>query len=200
MATRISGYDNRSVRDLMYYRPDREIENYHQSRASSRRVSDAFRERTNVLISKVRESNAYRATLASVRRLKNRGRVDVISQLTDIGAMQNATPVMQRIIMANPRVRNRYRKRMVEGYHGEYVEPNKFEYKHSDYTYRQIMHGVADLNEAEVTATTYHLDIDEQDIMTEFDRSEARITWAAIERALERGEDDPTSIFNARLR
>lgn len=200
MATRISGHDNRSLRDLMYFRPQREIETYHRSRVDNSRASEAFRSRTRELVTRVQESAIYRSTLASVRRLKHRGRLDVITQLIDEAAMQQATPIMQRIIMANPRVRSRYRKRMLEGYHGEYQEPNKWEYKHSDYTYRQIMNGVADLNEPEVTATTYHLDVAEEDIMSEFDRSEARITWAAINRVLDKGGDDPTSIYNARLR
>ena len=200
MANRICGHDNRSLRDLMYCRPEREIERYHRMRETSTRHSEAFRTRTVELINRVRESSVYRSTLASERRLKNRGRLDVIKQLVDIAAMQQASPVMQRIIMANPRVRQRYRKKMLEGYHGEYQEPNKYEYMHSDYTYRQVMNGIATIDEPEVCATTYHLDIAEEDVMSEFDRSEARITWAAINRALDKGEDDPTSIYNARLR
>lgn len=200
MATRISGHDNRSLRDLMYFRPEREIDTYHRTRQDNPRASESFRNRTRELVSRVKESSVYRSTLASVRRLKNRGRLDVITQLIDEAAMQQATPIMQRIIMANPRVRTRYRKRMLEGYHGEYQEPNKWEYKHSDYTYRQIMNGIAEIDEPEITATTYHLQIDDVDVMSSFDRSEARMTWAAINRVLDKGGDDPTSIYNARLR
>lgn len=200
MATRISGQDNRSLRDLMYFRPEREIEQYHRTRVASSRHSESFTARTVELFSRVKETSVYRSTLASVRRLKNRGRLDVIRQLTDVAAQQQASAIMQRIIMANPRVRQRYRKKMLEGYHGEYQEPNKYEYMHSDYTYRQVMNGIATIDEPEVVATTYHLDVADEDIMSEFDRSEARITWAAINRELDKGEDDPTSIYNARLR
>jgi NTE family protein len=125
-----------------------------------------------------------------------RGRVDAVCQLTEIGEMQNATPAMQRIVMANPTIKQLYRRKAIEGWVDTYEDYNDNAIEHTDQTYRQVMSGIV---REDGLAYTYHMTKDEQYEFDENDKADARITWAAFKAQIKRKGDDPTSTWNAAL-
>lgn len=200
MAQVIRGVNNESVQDGLYCYNQRDVDEYWRRGESRRnRYSDDFRNRVEETFSKVRSSRIYRATLASVRRLKNVGRPDSISQLSDIGMMQNASPIMQRLIMSSPRLLKLYRAKQVEGYHGSWRDFNANAIGDTNCNYRQVFDGIA-ITEGERTyATSYALSDKDREEFTSMDLADVRISMANVHRMLDMGDDDPTSVWNAAL-
>ena len=191
--------DDRVLRGALFSSPERALNEYHDdlfSDRGSQRYSERFMSRTRELFRRVQETKAYRRTLGTFRRLQNRGRVDAVCQLTEIGEMQNATPAMQRIVMANPTIKQLYRRKAIEGWVDTYEDYNDNAIEHTDQTYRQVMSSVV---REDGLAYTYHMTKDEQYEFDENDKADARITWAAFKAQIKRKGDDPTSTWNAAL-
>lgn len=200
MATIISGVNNQSIQDGLYCYSQRDVEDYWRRGESRRsRYSDEFRTRVEKVYTTVRNSRAYRATLASVRRLKNAGRPDSVIQLTDIGMMQNASPIMQRLIMSNPRLRKLYRSKQIEGYRGTWRDNNANAIGDTDRTYRQVYDGIAVKDGERVYATSYALTDADRDEFSSMDLADVRISMHNVAMMLDKGDDDPTSVWNAAL-
>ena len=202
MATIISGYDDYGIRDAIYHTPAKAMETYLEDVFSDRgasRFSERFLSRAKDLYQKVTDSRLYRSTLASARRLRNLGSPDTIRQLTTMDELQCASPTMQRVIMANPNIRSRFRTNMLEGYLDTYDDPHPNAYKHTDRTYRQVMDGVVTTEKDQSYAYSYHLDKEARDEFSSADKADIRITWKAAERALWEQIEDPTSQYNAAL-
>ena len=115
---------------------------------------------------------------------------------SEIGEMQNATPAMQRIVMANPTIKQLYRRKAIEGWVDTYEDYNDNAIEHTDQTYRQVMSSVV---REDGLAYTYHMTKDELYEFDENDKADARITWAAFKAQIKRKGDDPTSTWNAAL-
>ncbi len=196
MARVLTGQNNRSITDLLYCRDDTALSRYsEQSRERISRYSDNFRERSRELTESIRDNYVTRRALGAYRKLRNAGRPNAIEQLFDIGALQHARPIMQRVIMSSKAIRNLYNRKLLEGYGGDYRYDNKHAIGDTDVTYRQINQGVT----SDGWATTYVMS---EQIANEFDwidRADARISIGEAERMIAEGNDDPTSQFNAGL-
>lgn len=205
MANVMSGYDEEGIRDVLYDRPDRLMESYLDDRLNDDRIggrySERFLERARTIRKRLSDSRAYRATLAATRRLKNRGRLDRIEQLLDIGGLQHAPRSMQRFIMANRVVRNAWRKRQAEGYRDDYDDghTNRNAVGHTHDVYRQVMNGIVRKEDDGYWASSYYMTQDEREELTTADIADIRITWAEVEKAMWEMADDPTSQYNASL-
>ena len=203
MANLISAYDTDSLRDLAYSRPSERISSYIREKFERgiSNISERYRDRIASVQKRIADSELYRNTLSSFRRLRNRGRYDGVCQLTDIGALQNATRHMQKYLMSGKKLRQRYRDRMCEGYRGSYVDSQPNAIGHTDRHYRLIFDGVsihnAKLNCGE--AFTYGLSKEDRNELTVQERGDIRISIAACEQALVKGLDDPSSVTNAIL-
>jgi flagellar biosynthesis protein FliP len=103
---------------------------------------------------------------------------------------------MQRIVMANPTIKQLYRRKAIEGWVDTYEDYNDNAIEHTDQTYRQVMSGIV---REDGLAYTYHMTKDEQYEFDENDKADARITWAAFKAQIKRKGDDPTSTWNAAL-
>lgn len=203
MANLISAYDTDSLRDLAYSRPKGRVEEYIREKFDRgiQRVSERYRDRIASVRDRISDSRLYRETLASFRRMKNRGHHDGVLQLTDISALQNATRHMQKYLMASKMLRRRYRDRLCEGYTGTWRDTQPHAIGHTDRHYRLIYDAVsihnAELNCGE--AFTYALSKGDKDELSLQDRGDIRISIAAAEQAMLAGLEDPTSVTNAIL-
>ena len=197
MARVISCHDTYSLREAIYHGVGERGERYIKEQFENKigRFGEEFKRRARAVCEKVTNSKLYSKSLASMRKLKTRGMLDTIRQLTNISELQNATPIMQRIVMANPVVKERRRKRLCEGYALTYVDPNPNAFQSTDRTYRQIMNGVS----VNGKATTFHLTQEDKDEFTGQDRADSRITWAAVENEMRAMQEDPVSQLNASL-
>ena len=205
MAEILSGYDERGLRDILYERPDRLMDDYISERLNDDRVgsrfSDRFRERAIQVRDRLKESRLYRSTLAATRRLKNRGRVDAVQQLLDIGATQNAPRVMQRYVMANKLLRSHWQRRQAAGYEDGYSKDrhNRNCIGDTHDVYRIVTNGYARKTDEGYRATTYYLTPEERDELKTPDRLDVLITWATVEESIWAMADDPSSQYNASL-
>ncbi|AQT28151.1 hypothetical protein pVa21_210 [Vibrio phage pVa-21] len=205
MANVMRGVGNEGVRDILYSRPKRLLEDYHEEvfgdEGIARNFSERFRERAKAKIDRLKSSRAIRAASATFRKLRNRGRLDRIECLLDVGALQHAPPRMQSLIMANPNVRRRWQKRTLAGYENGYNlrADQRNSIKHSHSTYRMIMDGLVQEDEGKHVSHTYALTQAEKDNLSYKDKAEIRQTWARVDEMLWENLEDPTSEYNAML-
>ena len=205
MANVMRGVGNEGVRDILYSRPKRLLEEYHEDvfgdDGIASNFSERFRERARAKIDRLKSSRAVRAASASFRKLRNRGRLDRIDCLLDVGALQHAPPRMQSLIMANPNVRRRWQKRTLAGYEDGYNlrSDQRNAIKHSHSTYRMIMDSQVHKDGDEHVSHTYALTHSESDNLSYKDKAEIRQTWARVDEMLRENLEDPTSEYNAML-
>ncbi len=198
--------DDRDVRDMLYSRPDNALDDYHDELLSDRGIggnmSSRFRDKLKVRIDKAKNSRVARRAKSSFRKLRNRGRVDRIEALLDIGELQHAPPRMQTLIMANPNVRRRWQNRRLEGYINGYSTraEQRRAVKHSHSTYRMLLDTAVHRDEdGSAVAHTYILDSSEKGVFSEADKAIVRRVWADSDERLWDGLEDFTSEANAML-
>lgn len=205
MAEILSGYDEDGLRDFLYARPDRLMDRYLDEKLNDDRVghrfSEQFRERAVKVRNRLKESRIYRSTLAATRRLKNRGRIDAVQQLLDIGAVQHAPRKMQRYVMANKSIRKLWQRRQAAGYEDGYNQENHNRNALGDThdVYRIVTSGIAYKDDDGYLASTYYLSEEERNELSGIDQLDVLVTWATVDQAVWDMADDPVSQYNACL-
>jgi len=124
---------------------------------------------------------------------------DIVS-LTSVEEIQTANPYMQRWIMAQPDLRQRFLDQEVEGYGESYTNHHGDAVGEAHYDYRRVMDGVVTHTDKEFGYKHYHDIIPEGEReLTVCERVDILRTWAAVSSLLDEGEDDPTSVTGAQL-
>lgn len=85
---------------------------------------------------------ALRHARAALSKVKGLFRPDAIMELESIYDVQQAGPLMQRYVMAEPTLRQMYHDGRCNGYQGTYVDPFPGQIGDSDYNYRRVMNGL----------------------------------------------------------
>jgi hypothetical protein len=162
---------------------------------------ESFFQKTREVYDRFNSSDALRRMRAAVSQLTHCMQPDTIRALTNLDDIQQAPPVMQRWLMANITIRERYHAQLCDGYSETFVD-HYFDQRGEDhYDYRRVMQGIAvdqpdgtwqsSQWDDELYADDRELDIAEQaDILN---------TWENAEMFLKREETDPTSIWNSSL-
>lgn len=86
--------------------------------------------------------NAIRLAQAALRKVTTYFQDDRIMQLDTLAQLQQAQQRMQRFIMADPYVRERYHNQMCEGYQGSYVDMWPTDSGRGHYDYDRIHDGL----------------------------------------------------------
>lgn len=146
-------------------------------------------------------SDAMRKARAVIRTVSNAGTLDVIKELTDVGQLQNARPVMQQYIMADPVVRNLYHNQGCDGYSGSYVDNAPGMSGADHYDYRRVMHGMwhEDESDGRVKSTLFYEDKGDDEDLDAIHQMDILRTWDYVRSAIKRGKEDPTSPENDML-
>lgn len=115
--------------------------------------------------------------------------------ITLMEEMQLAPTSMQRWILANPAVQDRYLKNEISGYNDTYegIRHNQIGIHNRDY--RIATSGVMMELRNKLVTRTYTEVLEEEDILTVTDKYNIRVTWNAIEDLFnnESNYEDPTS-------
>jgi hypothetical protein len=108
---------------------------------------------------------------------------------------------MQRVVMANPVVRQMYTQQRVEGYEGSYIDAYPGTIRDNHYDYQRVMNGLVVFNEKDDwSATTYFEELEENDNeLNLFEQTDVVDSWKHLEALLKQGKDDPTSRWNSSL-
>jgi hypothetical protein len=133
-----------------------------------------------------------------ISRVKSYFQEDRIVQLTSIYDIQQAAPVMQRYIMAEPSLAKMYDQGRCEGY--GYTNPFPNQYGDDNYNYRRVMNGMVQMVPGdEDTPHGWKAEIYIEELM-EGDRElilpeqvAVTNTWKAVRYALAHSMSDPTS-------
>ena len=146
-------------------------------------------------------SEAMRLMRAAARAAQHLGQSNTIRFLADIGALQQAPPVMHRYIMAEPTVRKLYHEDRCEGYAGMYDDVSPGDVGESHYDYRRVMQNMVTFeSDGGWTATTWGEDLHDGDYELSFEeKCDMLDSWWAVREYLKAGGEDPTSRFNAEL-
>ena len=103
------------------------------------------------------ENMVVRRSKATIRKMANLWQLDGIVPLQNMGQFQQASPTMQRWVMACPDVRNLYLQDNIDGYTDTYVNTSGKRVGEQDYHYQLAMSGVpVDNADGTETVRFYH--------------------------------------------
>lgn len=202
MALLIDG-DAMSFRAALYGRPAETTVNFLQQQFND--PSRALNFANNSFFDRARtmfETNFNEEAMAkydSVRRnLHTVWDMDDIRPLLTLDAMQQAKPVMQRWLMANPFLRNLHKQGRIEAFGDSYIDHKNQGVGEDHYDYQLARSGFATFNdETEWEATTYAVELLEGDVEPTFlEKLAIDQTWAAAEIEMLFGSRDVTSPEN----
>lgn len=117
-----------------------------------------------------------------------------IHYCNSIEQLQAVNPIMQRYIMAEPRIRDLYLNSSVEGYAGSYENYHGDAIGVNHFDYRRVTDEIVMVNEDSYEYTKYYENIPDGDKELEFfEKVDIIRTWNLANQALDAGEMDPTS-------
>jgi hypothetical protein len=140
--------------------------------------------------------DAAMARLEAVRRnLRKSWDLDEIRPLRTVEEMQNAKPVMQRWLMANPFIRTQFKQGRVAGFGDSYINHKKQGVGEDHYDYRLATSGFATFDDENGwKATTYGDELLEGDTRPSFlEQIDIFDSWCHAEGHLLHGKRDVTS-------
>ncbi len=145
-------------------------------------------------------SDAILAAKAARRAIGSIWQNQEIKHLTSIDQMQWASLPMQRWIMANPTVREKYHNQTIEGYEGSYNDSQPDAVGEDHYDYRRVMNGILVEKGDDWSSTTYIEDLETEEVeLTLVEQVDIMDTWENVLTAIRKGGDDPTSRWNMSL-
>lgn len=162
-------------------------------------VGRAFFEGGKAIFEKIHNNDAVRAAKAAINAAKGAFKPNVIINLDTLEEIQQAKPVMQRWIMANPYVREIYHNQQCCGYDGSYVDMYPNDIGEAHYDYRRVMNGMVVEDDEGWYVTEYVEDLVEGDRHLQFDEQcDILKTWDLAELFM-RKKEDVTSQFGDKL-
>jgi len=123
---------------------------------------------------------------------------NLIQPLRSLESLQTAGPVMQRWIMAEPTLRQRYLNQEVEGYDDQYINHHGDAVGRDHYDYRRVMNGIVETtnDDEDWVARIYIDDLEEGERELNFhEKLDILDTWDLVKHYLEEGDEDPTSPY-----
>lgn len=108
--------------------------------------------------------------------------------------IQTANPVMQRYIMAEPRLRDMYLNDSIEGYAGSYENFHGNAIGVNHYDYRRVTDGILMVSDTSMEWNDFYENIPDNDKeLSLFEKVDIIRTWNLVNVALDAHEMDPTS-------
>lgn len=167
----------------------------------------AFYQKAQEAFEYINSDHATRLLRAAGRALDSLYMPDRIQPLSTIGHLQHAPPVMQRWIMAEPTLRKLHIAGRVEGYSDSYLDLDPGRVGDQHYDYQRVMQGVVVVDEEPDedgnrgwTATQYLGGLLPDDRELEFgEQLDIMETWRHVRKHVAKGDDDPTSRYNAQI-
>lgn len=167
-------------------------------------IGKEFLEESKHIYQQINDSNVIRVAKSALRSAKNLFSHNTIGFIDTLEAMQNAQPMMQRYIMAEPTIRDLYQQQLCNGYSDSYVDTFPNTIKENHYDYRKVMTGmIQDMVTEDGTDTwcssNYYDELipDDKplDVMERFDIIN---TWTLMKMFIDNG-DDPTDVYGSKL-
>lgn len=134
-----SSYEDNSFRSYIRDRYERTMDYMEKASVG---VARQFLDRSRKIFDSYNSDEALRRTRDAIRAVKGVKRSDLLYQVVDLPGLRSCGYRMQRFLMANPKIRERYHRQLVDGYSDSYIdmEPGKVGRDH--YDYRRAINGV----------------------------------------------------------
>jgi hypothetical protein len=124
-----------------------------------------------------------------------------IRELKTLEDFTRAAPLMQRWVMANPVVREKYFMQRLDGYSDTYVDIHAGKIKEDHYDYRRVMDGIltfSDNGDWKITQYSEELLDGDRDLLFG-EQTDIIKGWSAMDYLLQLAKDDPTSTVGGKL-
>lgn len=160
-----------------------------------------FMQKAQEMYNRIYSSDAMRIAKAALAQVGHIFQEDNIRTLADMTSMQNAPMTMQRWIMANPMVREKYHAQQCDGYSETYQDVFPGLLRDDHYDYRRVMNHVISEDEKHGWSVKHYIeDIYDGDRELElYEKTHILNTWDIIEGFMKQGGSDPTSVWNTKL-
>lgn len=162
-----------------------------------------FVEKSRTLVDQFYDSSVARAARAAVRMAKNLMTPNTVRRFETLDDIQSAGPLMQRYVMTDPGLRQKFHQQLCSGYAGSYMDLDPGMYGEQQYDWRRVNQGMlrfeGEGKEEEWVCRTYLEDLREGDRELSFDeRIDILSTIDYARLFMERGQD-PTCPFGSRI-
>jgi hypothetical protein len=206
MATILYTDNECSAADILYHHAPpnvtnylaEKMQNYYQQAGG---IGNEFLNSVKQRFDQFNNGSLMRHVEALKFKAKNLWEEDTIRFLPTIGDIQQAKPIMQRWVMANPMIRmQHYENGGVSAYDGKYIDLEEFKIGKDHYDYRRVTNGLFVKDGDNLSCTNYFEQVREGDVLTILEQSSILNTWTVLEECLE-GESgiDPVSPWNEML-
>lgn len=192
--------------DWTMVRPNQEVFNYVQNAAMEAvkylaTPAKEMYEKAKDIYQLVNYSTAVRKARAAIRQVENKTRVNEVTELSTIGQLQHASPIMQRFIMADPIARAMYHDDSCSGYVDSYVDMHRDKIGIDHYDYRRVMNGIwhEDQDSGNIQMHTFYEDTEGDVELDTLAQMDILRTWDFVRARLKAGKEDPTSSYNEML-
>jgi hypothetical protein len=165
--------------------------------ATLSQYSQQFFDQSREMFQTINDSQAMQMLRNVKSRVKDAFTPDLISIGRTLEQLQTAGPNMQRWIMAEPTLRERYLNNTADGYGDTYKNFYGAVAGENHYDYRRVMDGVGHLDEEDVYVRKHYRDIlhEGEEELSTYNKLDIRDTWAMVKHHVERGEEDPSSVY-----
>lgn len=159
-----------------------------------------FMENAKQVYQQVIESDAANLARLAIRNAKALFQGNHILPLLDIDALQTASPLMQRYIMAQPDIRALYHNNLCNGYSDTYVDMQPDKAGESHYDYRRVMQHMVQDTEDGWFVKSWAEDLVEGDRELGFDEKACVLqTWDIVKMFVQAQASDPTNPWGGTL-
>lgn len=131
----------------------------------------------------------------------NNQHIEIIKPLTTIAELQLAKPGMQRWIMANVNVRERWQKQRCDGFTETYEDIHPGDIGSAHYDWRRVMDSVVQADDEDWCVHQYNDTplYENEHSLALSEKADILHTWACLDAFMALGEKDPTSAEGASL-
>jgi hypothetical protein len=159
-----------------------------------------FFDQARSLYSMINVNDAIQALRNLTVKKDNVWNTNTILALSTIEQLQTANPIMQRFIMAEPRLRQMYLNNEVEGYSDTHVNLHGDRIGANHYDYRRVMDEVVIVTDDAMEYNHYYESLAEGDgELTLHEKVDILKTWNMVQQMLDVADEDPTSPFGNKL-
>lgn len=169
-------------------------------------ISDSarrFMEEGKAAVEKFCDGSLERAARATIRMAKNLINPNVIQSYDTLEEIQSAPPLMQRYIMTDPYLREKFNQQLCAGYSGSYLDMDPGCIREWQYDWRRVNNSIVQFqgegeNEQWV-ATSFFEDLREGDRELHFEEKVDILSTLEIARMFAKAGEDPTCPYGSKI-
>lgn len=162
-----------------------------------------FIETSKAMVDKFYDTSVERAARAATRAIRNLLHPNSIQRFTQLEEFQAAAPLMQRYIMSEPYIREKYHQQLCSGFAGAYVDMEPGFLREQHYDWRRVHDGIVRFEgegeNEEWVSTTYFEDLRGNDRDLTFDEQIDILQVHEIAKLFAERGQDPTCPYSGKI-